>query len=54
VPPQAFVGIAAGIFFRRKDGDGELFDDREFPIAIPTWKERWHKQHVGKDGNLHS
>ena len=33
-PPQAFVGIPAGDFFLRGDGDGELFPDGEFPIAI--------------------
>jgi hypothetical protein len=32
--PQAFVGIPAGKFFRR--GDGELFPGGEFPVAIPT------------------
>jgi hypothetical protein len=32
--PQAFVGIPAGKFFRRGDGDGELFPGGEFPIAI--------------------
>jgi hypothetical protein len=32
--PQAFVGIPAGKFFRRGDGDGELFLSGEFPIAI--------------------
>jgi hypothetical protein len=34
--PQAFVGIPAGKFFRRGDGDGELFPDGEFPVAIPN------------------
>jgi hypothetical protein len=34
--PQAFVGIPAGKFFRRGDGDGELFPGGEFPVAIPT------------------
>jgi hypothetical protein len=33
--PQAFVGIPAGKFFRRGDGDGELFPGGEFPVAIP-------------------
>jgi hypothetical protein len=34
-PPQAFVGIPAGKFFRRGDGFGELKLDGEFPVAIP-------------------
>jgi hypothetical protein len=34
--PQAFVGIPTGKFFRRGDGDGELFPGGEFPVAIPT------------------
>jgi hypothetical protein len=34
-PPQAFVGIPAGKFFRRGDGFRELKPDREFPVAIP-------------------
>jgi hypothetical protein len=34
--PQAFVGIPAGKFFRRGDGDGELFPGGEFPVAIPS------------------
>jgi hypothetical protein len=34
-PPQAFVGIPAGNFFRRWDGFGELKPDGEFPVAIP-------------------
>jgi hypothetical protein len=33
--PQVFVGIHAGKFFRRGDGNGELFTDGEFPVAIP-------------------
>jgi hypothetical protein len=33
--PQAFVGIPAGKFFRRRDRDGELFPGGEFPVAIP-------------------
>jgi hypothetical protein len=33
-PPQAFVGIPAGKFFRRGDGDGEPKPDGEFPVAI--------------------
>jgi hypothetical protein len=37
--PQAFVGIPAGKFFRR--GDGELFPGGEFPVAIPTAGCRW-------------
>jgi hypothetical protein len=32
---QAFVGIPTGKKFRRGDGDGELFPDGEFPVAIP-------------------
>lgn len=39
-PRKRSWGSPREFFFRRKDGDGELFDDREFPIAIPTWKER--------------
>jgi hypothetical protein len=35
-PPQAFVGIPAGKFFRHGDGFGELKPDGEFPVAIPT------------------
>ena len=35
-PPQAFVGIPAGKFFRRGDGDGEPKPDGEFPVAIST------------------
>jgi hypothetical protein len=34
--PQAFVGIPVRKFFRRGDGDGELFPDGEFPVAIPS------------------
>jgi hypothetical protein len=34
-PPQTFVGIPAGKFFRRGDGFGELKPDGEFPVAIP-------------------
>jgi hypothetical protein len=34
-PPQAFVGIPAGKFFRRGDRFGELKPDGEFPVAIP-------------------
>jgi hypothetical protein len=34
--PQAFVGIPTGKFFRRGDGDGELFPGGDFPVAIPT------------------
>jgi hypothetical protein len=30
------LGIPAGKFFRRGDGDGELFPGGEFPVAIPT------------------
>jgi hypothetical protein len=37
--PQAFVGIPAGKFFRRGDGDGELFPGGEFPVAIPNPKQ---------------
>jgi hypothetical protein len=36
-PPQAFVGIPVGKFFRRGDGFGELKPDGEFPVAIPSW-----------------
>jgi hypothetical protein len=35
-PPQAFVGIPAGKFFRRGDGDGKPKPDGEFPVAIST------------------
>jgi hypothetical protein len=40
--PQAFVGILAGKFFRRGDGDGdgELFPGGEFPVAIPSLNTR--------------
>jgi hypothetical protein len=34
--PQVFLGIPAGKFFCRGDGDGELFPCGEFPVAIPT------------------
>lgn len=37
--PQAFVGIPMGIFFYHGDGDGELFPDGEFPVAIPSRKQ---------------
>jgi hypothetical protein len=37
--PQAFVGIPAGKFFRHGDGDGELFPDGEFPVAIPRLED---------------
>jgi hypothetical protein len=39
-PPQAFVGIPMGKFFRRGDGFGELKPDGEFPVAIPTHASR--------------
>jgi hypothetical protein len=29
-------GDPAGKFFGRGDGDGELFSDGDFPVAIPT------------------
>jgi hypothetical protein len=32
-PPQAFVGILVGIFYRQ-DRDGELFLNEKFPIDI--------------------
>jgi hypothetical protein len=35
-PPQAFVGIPVGKFFRREDGDVEPKPDGEFPVAIPS------------------
>jgi hypothetical protein len=38
--PQAFVGIPAGKFFCHGDGDGELFPDGEFPVAIPSTQPR--------------
>ena len=38
--PQAFVGIPAGKFFRRGDGDGEPKPDGEFPVAIPRLNRR--------------
>lgn len=34
--PQAFVGIHAGKFFYRGDGDEELKPDGEFHVAIPA------------------
>ena len=40
-PPQAFVGIPAGDFFLR--GDGELFPDGEFSIAISNLEELFAK-----------
>jgi hypothetical protein len=33
---QAFVGIPTRKFFRRGDGDGELFPGGEFSVVIPT------------------
>jgi hypothetical protein len=33
-PPQAFVEIPAGKFFRHGDRDGKLFPDVEFSVAI--------------------
>jgi hypothetical protein len=51
--PQAFVGIPAGKFFRRGDGDGELFPGGEFPVAIPTLEtDRWERacMHVVREG----
>jgi hypothetical protein len=39
-PPQAFVGIPAGKFFRCGDEFGELKPDGEFPVAIPTYTQR--------------
>jgi hypothetical protein len=41
--PQAFVGIPAGKFFRRGDGDGELFPGGEFPVAIPRHDGGWRR-----------
>ena len=35
-PPQTFVGIPAGKFFRRGDGDGKPKPDGEFPVAISS------------------
>jgi hypothetical protein len=43
--PQTFVGIPAGKFFRRGDGNGELFPGGEFPVAIPT-RNREHAAHA--------
>jgi hypothetical protein len=37
--PQAFVGIPVGKFFRRGDGDGELFPTGNCPVAIPSIDE---------------
>jgi hypothetical protein len=37
--PQAFVWIPAEKFFRRGDGDGELFHGGKFPVAIPRRNE---------------
>jgi hypothetical protein len=31
-------GIPAENFFRRGNGDGELFSDGEFLVAIPTYR----------------
>jgi hypothetical protein len=33
--PTEFTGTGAGKISTRGDGDGELFPDGEFPIAIP-------------------
>jgi hypothetical protein len=33
---QAFMRIPTDKFFLHGDGDGELFSDRDFPVAIPT------------------
>ena len=35
-PPQAFVGISMGKFFRHGDRFGELKPDRNFSVAIPN------------------
>jgi hypothetical protein len=43
--PQAFVGIPAGKFFRRGDGDGELFPGGEFPVAIPNGSHGYYVAH---------
>jgi hypothetical protein len=40
-PPQAFVGIPAGKFFRGGDGDGEPKPDGEFPVAISCTPVRY-------------
>jgi hypothetical protein len=45
-PPQAFVGIPAGKFFRRGDGFGELKPDGEFPVAIPSPDGLGTRDHV--------
>ena len=37
--PQAFVRIPVGFFIYRGDGDGELFLDGEFLVAIPNFMQ---------------
>jgi hypothetical protein len=37
-PPQAFVWIPVGKFFRRADRFGELKPDGEFPVAISSYR----------------
>jgi hypothetical protein len=49
-PPQAFVGIPAGKFFRRGDGDVEPKPDGEFPVAISTRADRGGRAGVGRRG----
>jgi hypothetical protein len=56
-PPQAFVGIPAGKFFRRGDGDGEPKPDGEFPIAIPSHDREctargFHLEHHERHGRV--
>jgi hypothetical protein len=43
-PPQAFVGIPAGKFFRHGDGDGEPKPDGEFPVAISSARLRLKRE----------
>jgi hypothetical protein len=51
-PPQAFVGIPAGKFFRRGDGFGELKYDGEFPVAIPTIEAMNREKGVSRTGAM--
>jgi hypothetical protein len=46
-PPQMFVGILAGKFFRRGDRFGELKPDGEFPL--PSLKRKKRDGRMGGD-----
>jgi hypothetical protein len=45
-PPQTFVGIPAGKFFHRGDGDGKPKSDGEFPVAISIRNEADSKDKI--------